>query len=465
MKQSMVLFVKYIWRLVLATFMSVAMYCLWADAVSPVAQRIVQLVVLFEYGLYFLSLVILFQVTPLQKWLDALLPPMIAIGFALIFWGLPDDLLAGAFLGMIFFSAIFSGTAVCFRLYQWLGALNLVVSKTKQLVIGGVVVSIVGITYLLVSAGFHGFPIYFIFFPFLIVLFYGFYCLVAFLYPVALLLFLVQKRPWRAWLGIVISTVLWLALLSQTFPLRAWWMVQFVDPCYEETIGGRSATYEKLIGTERVCMLPAGKGPFNVSTRQTLENFDSEKFVEQKEILDDGSVKIVYIPKQEYEESRKRERVEKQRLETEKRNQSGTEENRRMHIFQDAWIAEVSGYLELRTEECPSWEKCETSQVAYFVVTSTPVPEYITLTSENGFDFSNFRIGCDTGSAIRYIPEQKIRLGIYQKITGQGYQRLKNSSSEHPVKVHIDKPSRPDEFGTEGVVCMTPFDSIQVLAQ
>ncbi len=242
-------------------------------------------------------------------------------------------------------------------------------------------------------------------------------------------------------------------------------MVQFVDPCYEETIGGRSATYEKLIGTERVCMLPAGKGPFNVSTRQTLENFDSEKFVEQKEILDDGSVKIVYIPKQEYEESRKRERVEKQRLETEKRNQSGTEENRRMHIFQDAWIAEVSGYLELRTEECPSWEKCETSQVAYFVVTSTPVPEYITLTSENGFDFSNFRIGCDTGSAIRYIPEQKIRLGIYQKITGQGYQRLKNSSSEHPVKVHIDKPSRPDEFGTEGVVCMTPFDSIQVLAQ
>ncbi len=214
MKQSMVLFVKYIWRLVLATFMSVAMYCLWADAVSPVAQRIVQLVVLFEYGLYFLSLVILFQVTPLQKWLDALLPPMIAIGFALIFWGLPDDLLAGAFLGMIFFSAIFSGTAVCFRLYQWLGALNLVVSKTKQLVIGGVVVSIVGITYLLVSAGFHGFPIYFIFFPFLIVLFYGFYCLVAFLYPVALLLFFVQKRPWRAWLGIVISTVLWLALLS-----------------------------------------------------------------------------------------------------------------------------------------------------------------------------------------------------------------------------------------------------------
>ncbi len=195
-----------------------------------------------------------------------------------------------------------------------------------------------------------------------------------------------------------------------------------------------------------------------------------QSFVEQHVTLSDGRVETVLIAKEEYEATRQEEkelkRQAKEKQERELVQQKLEEEAENIRIFRDAWTADVRGYYEVRTVDCPSWESCRTTKRGYFLMPNTEYRDVRIYTEGEGPERRIFGMGCDTGSSLRYIPRMDVRSGQYQEFSGSGWEKLKKSSPEHPVMLRVTKPyDESYQSGTEGLVCMTPFSSFEIIEE
>lgn len=261
--------------MLLAGVASVAMYCIWIDTVAPESQNIVQLFVLIQYGVYCLSILLIFHLGPPQKVVDILFPPLITLAFPVFFWNVPDGLLVFSFISMFIASCVFSASnTIAQRLLAAPYSFPRF-SRTMTLSLIGLVVGIGA--FIFFTATFREFqwllallsPI------FIIVLLLVYSCI--FFYPIFILWFFREKRKWKAWALFLVYSVVWIAFIAQTYPVNEWRMKTFVDPCYNESMSGKSPWYDIVSG--HVCVLmPSFDGPFNISTRKTLEGADAATF-------------------------------------------------------------------------------------------------------------------------------------------------------------------------------------------
>lgn len=165
--------------------------------------------------------------------------------------------------------------------------------------------------------------------------------------------------------------------------------------------------------------------------------------------------------------------IEKQSIEDWKKMHAMRQEKKEMEqneqmvrsVEVDAWDAVVSGYLESKTEKCPSWEECNSRQVAWFVVpknTSEKLSQYLDTASGS---MLRVPIGCLESGRIRFIAYDNLRSKKYDFLTGEDFRVLKESNADHLVTLSFTKPYYPDAFGTEGLICMTPFVDFHVATE
>lgn len=199
----------------------------------------------------------------------------------------------------------------------------------------------------------------------------------------------------------------------------------------------------------------------------------SKFFVEQYQILPDGSVEVIRIPKDVYERTKQQEQELKRQTEQDEQlkqqdlaQKEALKEAENARVFRDAWDADVRGYYEVNTKWCPSWERCKTAQVVSFVVVETQSVELSRYVARDNGEPLSFDMGCEEGRNIRYIPEQFLRSLQYQKFSGDDFETLKKSSKEHPVMLRVTKPyDEAYPYGTEGLICMTPFSNFEIVEE
>lgn len=201
----------------------------------------------------------------------------------------------------------------------------------------------------------------------------------------------------------------------------------------------------------------------------------SKFFVEQYQILPDGSVEVIRIPKDVYERTKQQEQELKRQTEQDEQlkqqdlaQKEALKEAEHARVFRDAWGAEVRGYYEVSTRECPPWEQCQTARVASIVITETQSIELSQYLARDNGEPLSFDMGCEEGRVIRYIPQQFLFKSPlpYQKFSGNDFEALKKSSKEHPVMLRVTKPyDESYPYGTEGLICMTPFSSFEVVGE
>ena len=134
------------------------------------------------------------------------------------------------------------------------------------------------------------------------------------------------------------------------------------------------------------------------------------------------------------------------------------------HLIGDPWVAEATGYLSVRTEDCPSWEACKKEKVASFIVMETESQELPSYFNNRPDSTTSVMLGCDDGSRLRFIAFEDMKSLTYQYFSGDGLQQLRKSSPKNPVRLRIEKPLRPyGNPATEGLVCMTPFSKYEVV--
>ncbi len=212
---------------------------------------------------------------------------------------------------------------------------------------------------------------------------------------------------------------------------------------------------------------------FGVAASVFVWKNSSMFFVTQYQVLSDGSVKTVYIPKDVYLKAKQQEEEWKRQTELDEQlkqqdlaQKEALKEAENARVFRDAWEADVRGYYEVNTKWCPSWEKCKTAQVVSFVVVETQSVELSQYLARDNGEPLSFDMGCEEGRSIRYIPEQFLRSLQYQKFSGDDFEALKKSSQEHPVTLRVTKPyDESYPYGTEGLICMTPFSSFEIVEE
>lgn len=125
--------------------------------------------------------------------------------------------------------------------------------------------------------------------------------------------------------------------------------------------------------------------------------------------------------------------------------------------YADAWMADARGYMAVESQECPPWESCGEVKIAYFVVTDTKSPELSAYLGVPDGDAVRFPIGCDEGGTIRYIPYNEMASSKQWEIPSDMLAALRASSPSAPIALHVSKAAWPEEGGTEGPVCVSPF--------
>ncbi len=262
-------------KLLLAGLASVSMYCMWVDTVAPESQNIAQLFVLGQYMVYCLSILLIFHIGRHQKVVDILFPPLITLAFAAFSWNVPDSLLIFWFISMFVASCVFSAANAVLQRSLALpySFPNLPKVAIRNLI--GLALAIAALIFFAERS--HELSWLHIF---LLPVFLGMFVLLyscVFFYPIFILWFFREKRRWKAWVLFLAYSAVWVAFIAQTYPVNDWRMRTFVDLCYHESMGFDNSYYQVISG--RVCVqLPGIEGPFNISTRKTLEGADAATF-------------------------------------------------------------------------------------------------------------------------------------------------------------------------------------------
>jgi hypothetical protein len=132
-------------------------------------------------------------------------------------------------------------------------------------------------------------------------------------------------------------------------------------------------------------------------------------------------------------------------------------------VYSSAWSAEARGYLSVESQECPPWESCGEVKIAYFVVTDTKSPELAAYLGVSDGAPLRFPLGCDEGSAIRFIPYAEMASSQRFDISGETFSALRASSQSSLVTLRFSKAVWPEDGGTEGPVCVSPFSEFEAL--
>ncbi len=262
-------------KMLLAGLASMAMYCIWIDTVAPESQRIVQLFVLAQYGVYCLSILLIFHLGRPQKVVDILFPPLIALAFPVFFWNVPDGLLIFSFVSMLIASCVFSASNAFMQ--RLLAAPYSFPKFSRTMTLSLIGLAIVFVTLIFFAErsdelSWLHILLWLAFLGVFVLLHLG-----TFFYPIFILWFFQERRKWKVWVLFLTYSAVWIAFIVQTYPVNEWRMQTFVDPCYHESMGFDNADYQIISG--RVCVQPPGiEGPFNISIRKTLEGADATTF-------------------------------------------------------------------------------------------------------------------------------------------------------------------------------------------
>lgn len=262
-------------KILLAGLASVTMYCIWVDTVAPESQRIVQLFVLAQYGVYCLSILLTFHLGRPQKVVDILFPPLITLVFPVFFWNIPDGLLIFSFVSMLIAACVFSASNAFMQ--RLLAAPYSFPRFSRALTLSLSGLAIVFVTLIFFAERSDELSwLHIILWPaflgVLVLLYLG-----MFFYPIFILWFFQEARRWRVWTLFLTYSAVWIAFIVQTYPVNEWRIRTFIDPCYHESMGFDNSNYQIISG--RVCVQPPGiEGPFNISIRKTLEGADAATF-------------------------------------------------------------------------------------------------------------------------------------------------------------------------------------------